>query len=179
MRKIEQAMRLAAMSLLLVPGVFSQAPKTAAQSAQEEANRKLAIKFMDPKTTADERLALMHDDYVQHNPIFKRFGQINGTHGKEEFTLLMQTMRNSPRPAPPSGPRPPAGDPAYLVMADGDLVTIMQKRYQPDPQNPGSFYEAFWFDTWRVKDGKLYEHWDAATIPAEIPEILKAPVKSK
>ncbi len=63
-------------------------------------------------------------------------------------------------------------------MADRDLVTIMQKRYLPDPQNPGRFYETFWLDTWRVKDGKLYEHWDAQTIPAEVPDILKAPVKA-
>ena len=150
------------------------------QTAQEEANKKLAIKFMDPKTSMEERFAIMHNDYIQHNPMFKRFGEINGTHGKEEFSLLMKTMfRNGPPPdqAKKGGPQPPAGDPKHIVIAEGDLVMILQKRFEPDPMKPGKFYETFWFDMWRVKDNKLYEHWDAATIPTPIPEFLKAPVK--
>ena len=70
---------------------------------------------------------------------------------------------------------PDGGDPAYVMIADGDLVTVLQKRQLPDPQNPGKFYEGFWFDTWRVKDGKLFEHWDAATIPEKIPDVIKQP----
>jgi predicted SnoaL-like aldol condensation-catalyzing enzyme len=27
-----------------------------------------------------------------------------------------------------------------------------------------AYYESFWFDTFRVRDGLLYEHWDGALI---------------
>jgi predicted SnoaL-like aldol condensation-catalyzing enzyme len=166
-------------AFLIAIMAFAQAPAGAAKRAQEEANKKLAVEFMSPGTTTDRRLAIMHDDYVQHNPIFKRFGEINGTHGKGEFALLMKSVRfGPPKDEKADAPRPPAGDPAYIVMAEGDLVMILQKRYEPDPMKAGQFYETFWFDMWRVKDGKLYEHWDAATIPNEIPEFLKGPVKS-
>jgi hypothetical protein len=125
----------------------------------------------------DVAVTLMHPDYAQRNPIFKRFAEINGTHGREEFPVLTLYNRSRP-PAPPATvPRPPAGDPKYMVIAEGDIVIVMQKRFQPDPMKPREFYESFWFDMWRVKDSKLYEHWDAATIPSEIPDLLKAPVK--
>ncbi len=166
-------MRIVILACIATATVWGQA---GASRAQEEANRSLVLKFLDPKTTADERYALMHPDYIQHSPVFKRFAEINGTHGREEFPVLMQYNRSRP-PAPPSaGPRPPAGDPKYMVVAEGDVVMVLQKRFQPDPMKPGEFYESFWFDMWRVKDNKLYEHWDAATIPNEIPDMLKAPV---
>jgi predicted SnoaL-like aldol condensation-catalyzing enzyme len=150
-----------------------------ARIAQEEANKKVVLEFFRDGITADERYELMHPDYIQHNPVFKRFGEINGTRGREEFRLLLESRRvaaNAPPAAVPATPAP-AGDKRYMVMADGDVVTVLQKRYQPDPLKPGEYYESFWYDTWRVKDGKLYEHWDAATIdPKNIPDILKAPV---
>ena len=153
-----------------------------AQNALEESNKKVVLEFFREGITPDERYELMHPDYGQHNPIFKKFGEINGTKGREEFKLLMQTVFSRPPVATgPSqataGAQPPAGDPRYLVMAEGDVVTVLQKRFMPDPLKPGEFYEAFWYDTWRVKDGKLYEHWDPATIDANnIPAFLKAPV---
>ena len=50
-------------------------------------------------------------------------------------------------------------------MAEGDTVTVIQKRYVQDPNAaPGTYYESFWFDTFRVRDGLLYEHWDGALI---------------
>ena len=50
-------------------------------------------------------------------------------------------------------------------MAECDLVTIVHKNFRQDPTAPaGTFYEVFTFDTFRVRNGKLVEHWDGAVI---------------
>ncbi len=59
----------------------------------------------------------------------------------------MGMMRRGPNPfAPPPGPRPPQGNPLYRIIADCNMVVVLQQRYLPDPQHEGKFYEAFWFD---------------------------------
>ncbi len=158
-----------------VPAVATTALE---QQALEEKNKAVVLEFFRDGITPDERYELMHPDYIQHNPVFKKFGELNATKGREEFKLLQQYRAQQPPAAPqPSIAGRPANDPRYLVMAEGDVVTVIQKRYQPDPLNPGDFYESFWYDTWRVKDGKLYEHWDPATIDASnIPDFLTKPV---
>jgi predicted SnoaL-like aldol condensation-catalyzing enzyme len=37
----------------------------------------------------------------------------------------------------------------------------------PDPRDPGKTYRSYWFDMWRVEDGKLAEHWDGAPVSTE------------
>ncbi len=171
------AMTIGAMTLSALVGagaVHAQQPATmtpAAKHALEEANKKLAAEFFRKGITPAERLALLHPDYVQHDPVFKRFNEINGLQGRAGFEGMIKARAAGGPPPPP----PPGNDPTFMLMADGDLVTVLQKRQLPDPQNPGKFYEGFWFETWRVKDGKLYEHWDPATIPEQIPDVLKAP----
>ena len=52
-------------------------------------------------------------------------------------------------------------------MAECDLVTVIHMAYRQDATAAaGTFYEAFTFDAYRVKNGKVTEHWDANTIPA-------------
>ena len=184
MRKITIGASLGVVLLLAACGQQQSAADPAAEAAvkkesQEEANKKIAAAFFKEGIKPDEMAALMHDDYTQHNPVFKRFGQINNVKGKSEFEAVMSLFRTMPRPTLPADQ--PKGNPLYQVMADGDLVTVLQQRYLPDPQNPGKYYEAFWFDTWRIKDGKLFEHWDAQVIPTgraeQIPPFLKGPMK--
>jgi predicted SnoaL-like aldol condensation-catalyzing enzyme len=172
-RKTTMAIALGVLLTAGMVGAQQPAPMTpAAKHALEEANKKLAAEFFRKGITLEERLALLHPDYLQHDPVFKRFNEINGLQGKAGFEGMIKALRASG--APPQ--QPTAGnDPTYILMADGDLVTVLQKRQLADPQNPGKFYEGFWFETWRVKDGKLYEHWDPASIPTKIPEALKGP----
>jgi predicted SnoaL-like aldol condensation-catalyzing enzyme len=142
-----------------------------AASSQAEANKQLALAFYRKGITPEERLALLHPDYIQHDPMFQRFNEINDVTGRQAVGEIMKVFRAGGGPPP----QPPGGDPTFLVMSEGDLVMILQKRQAPDPQNAGKFYESFWFEMWRVKDGKLYEHWDPATIPEKIPEFLQHP----
>ena len=50
-------------------------------------------------------------------------------------------------------------------MAECDVVTVIHKNFRQDPTAaPGTWYEVFTFDTFRVRNGKLVEHWDGAVI---------------
>jgi predicted SnoaL-like aldol condensation-catalyzing enzyme len=51
------------------------------------------------------------------------------------------------------------------TMVDGDLVTIMRVTHIPEPENENETYEAFNFDTFRLENGMIVEHWDAARKP--------------
>lgn len=71
-------------------------------------------------------------------------------------------------PAVQANPAPGCtATPAQLevVTAECDIVTVVHKNYRQDPTaEPGKFYEVFTFDTFRVRNGKLVEHWDGAVI---------------
>ena len=144
-----------------------------------EANKKLAATMFqmpaNPKDIA-KGPEIMDKDYIQHNPEFKRFGEINNLHGLEEFKALMPMMMSGDGPFAPPPADAPKGNPLYMVLADCDMIVVLQQRYLPDPQYKGKYYEAFWFDAFRVKNGKLAEHWDAAVIPSKLPEYLLKPL---
>lgn len=78
--------------------------------------------------------------------------------------IMKKSRPLSPAPArpwtrPATGPTPPPGNPLEIVTAKCDIVTIIHKNYRQDPTAvPGKFHEAFTFDTFRVKNGKLLEH---------------------
>ncbi|MAY03681.1 MAG: hypothetical protein CMQ38_11980 [Gammaproteobacteria bacterium] len=145
------------------------------QAAQEEETKRVVSGFFEPGA---DMLDLLHEGYVQHNPVFKRFGEINGVSGKDEARLLFsffmpQGDEESMEEMPAPDPNQPVGDPTYLVLAEGDVGVALQQRWLPDPMNEGEYYEAFWFDAWRVRDGQLYEHWDAAVIEEPLPPFLQ------
>jgi predicted SnoaL-like aldol condensation-catalyzing enzyme len=63
------------------------------------------------------------------------------------------------------------GNDFEVVTAECDIVTMVRKIYRQDPNEPpGTFYESFFFDTFRIKNGKLVEHWDAALIQPNPPK---------
>ena len=66
---------------------------------------------------------------------------------------------------PAAGPPPPPGNPFEVVTAECDVVTVVHRNNRQDPTaTPGTWYEVFTFDTFRVRNGKLVEHWDGAVI---------------
>ena len=115
---------------------------------------------------------VVSESYIQHNPAFKKYADERGLSYREGFLQRMTELMAGGGGGPAADadmPAPPENNPYELVIAEGDLVTVIQKRYAQDPNEaPGTYYETFWFDTFRVRDGLLYEHWDGATIqPAQ------------
>jgi predicted SnoaL-like aldol condensation-catalyzing enzyme len=150
-------------------------PGCSATPAQLEANKKVAMEFF--RTTGEARVALADPSYKQHNPAFKKRAEDNKVSDYEEFknAFLAQAARGQGPGAgrgAASGPPPPQGNPFEVVTAECDIVTVVHKVYRQDPTaEPGKFYEAFTFDSFRVRNGKLAEHWDGAVInpPAGTP----------
>jgi predicted SnoaL-like aldol condensation-catalyzing enzyme len=137
------------------------APGCTATPAQLEANKKVVMEFF--RTTGEARVALADSSYKQHNPAFKKRAEDNKVSDYEEFknTFLAQAAGRGPA----TGQQPPPGNPFEVVTAECDIVTIVHKNNRQDPTaEPGKFYEVFTFGTFRVRNGKLVEHWDGAVI---------------
>jgi predicted SnoaL-like aldol condensation-catalyzing enzyme len=167
-------MKLAIAFLLFATPVFAQqanpAPGCTTTPAQLEANKKVALEFFRPGA---DRLALADPTYKQHNPAFKKRAEDNKVSDYEEFKAAFANAGQrgaGPGRGPAAGPTPPQGNPLEVVTAECDIVTAIHKNYRQDPTaEPGKFYEVFTFDTFRVKNGKLVEHWDGAVINPPAP----------
>jgi predicted SnoaL-like aldol condensation-catalyzing enzyme len=143
-----------------------------ATPAQLDANKKVATAFFAPGA---DRVALADPSYKQHNPAFVKGGR---EAKMTDFEYFKSRFGGPPQAAPgggpgrgqASGPQPPAGNPLEIVTAECDLVTIVHKNYRQDPTAPpGAWYEVFTFDVFRVRNGKLVEHWDGAVINPPAP----------
>jgi predicted SnoaL-like aldol condensation-catalyzing enzyme len=99
-------------------------------------------------------------DYVDHNPNIT-------TPGLPGLLEYVHKLSARAAVAPQAGAAPkPSGPPqsdVVIATVDGELVTLIRKKLLPDPQEPGKTYEAFGFETLRVHDGKIVEHWDSVT----------------
>ena len=49
-----------------------------------------------------------------------------------------------------------------LIIAEGDLVNMSFVQEYPDPADSTKKYTTTWFDTFRIQNGKIVEHWDSA-----------------
>ena len=154
-------------ALLLSPRTV--ASQSGPSDAQLEANKRVVMEFYRPGITERERYELLHEDYLQHNARYVQYGQAHGLSGKEAFLAIRteDAARRAATGAPGPGASPegaPSGNTFHILYAENDLVVRIAQRYSEVPGQPGQFYEHFWWDTFRVRDGKLYEHWDAAII---------------
>jgi predicted SnoaL-like aldol condensation-catalyzing enzyme len=145
-----------------------------ATPAQLEANKKVAMEFFRPGISGADRVALADPSYKQHNPAFvkgaKEAGQGDYDYFKSRFGGPPAARQGGPGRGQAEGPQPPQGNPLEIVMAECDTVTVIHKNYRQDPTAaPGTFYEVFTFDTFRVRNGKLVEHWDGAVINPPAP----------
>ncbi len=122
----------------------------------------------DPKLAANKRLVwdmwrtllngyhidrageFIHKDYIQHNPMAN-----TGLEGMQNF---FRSLNRPPVEIPDAIP-----EGVVAVMAEGDLVTIAFPRAYKD--SCGRDYVSTWFDMFRIKDGLIVEHWDAAQRP--------------
>ena len=148
-----------------LPTPANPAPGCTATPAQLEANKKLAVQFYAGTNAA--RLPLIDPSWKQHNPAFVKRAQDAKISDYDEFKATFVDRPAAARPAPaPGAVQPPRGNQFEIVMAECDFVTVIHKTYRQDPTaEPGKFYEAFSFDTFRVgANGKFVEHWDGAAI---------------
>jgi predicted SnoaL-like aldol condensation-catalyzing enzyme len=52
--------------------------------------------------------------------------------------------------------------PVVAVVAEGDLVVLVTMREHPHPTRAGRTYTTTWFDMFRIANGGVAAHWDAA-----------------
>ncbi|MDH5855936.1 nuclear transport factor 2 family protein [Lampropedia aestuarii] len=116
--------------------------------AQEEANRALVLAFYEGffnQHQVDAAAAVVADDYIQHNPFVPN--------GKAAF---VEYFRGYFKEFPESRAQ------VMRSATDGDLVYL----HVHSTSGPGHRGEAV-VDIFRVKDGRITEHWD---VIQEVPE---------
>jgi len=167
----------------ILTGLFSVAmPFVSTQAAtytpQEQANMKLVADFYAAldEGNLQERIGAiaekyLKEDYIQHSGAGRASGQ-----GRQGFMRIFQRPSGSPQGAgapppagragpPPTGAAPPTGQPArapakvYALTAHGDLVIRVSALGMSVPGGGDNVI----FNMYRVKDGKLAEHWDSTS----------------
>ena len=133
-------MRLATYSIVFVALFANQAY---GQEHDLDFNKKLVSGFytevlLNGNSKAIDRY--IGDEYTQHNP--------NLADGKEALRGLVESF---PPRAENAGP---AGE-IVRIIAEGDLVVLHVRNYGWPQPNGGAIVDIF-----RVKDGKIVEHWD-------------------
>ncbi len=152
-------------------GPMSPCTLTPAQIAE---GRAVALQFFAPGV---DRLAIADTTYKQHNPAFVKGAREAGMSDYDYFKARFggppaaRAGGAAPRAGgPPAGPTPPPGNQTELVATECDITTVMHRANRQDPTAaPGTWYEAFTFDMFRVRNGKLVEHWDGAVINPPAP----------
>lgn len=154
---------LTAALVLAAVSPHAQTAPTAPTQAQLEANKKLLLDFFASQGTREERSKRFQaEDYIQHNPRALRVDEITGAKGRHAWVAAFEEAEKRGIRLVELGGiqlRNPV-----IIMAEGDLVTAIYKGTLPDPDDKTRTYEAFAFETVRIKDGKFVEHWDQVTL---------------
>jgi len=98
----------------------------------------------------DQAQKYMAATYIQHNPNVKS--------GRDAFVELFTKQRP---------PRPVAARikvPVISIVAERDRVIVSYVRKVRDRQNPDHIYYMTWFDSFRIENGLIAEHWDPSEI---------------
>jgi predicted SnoaL-like aldol condensation-catalyzing enzyme len=150
-----------------------------ATPAQLQAEKKVVLDFIRPGITLRELIALIDPSYIQHNPLVVKAAAEKHISDYEEFKLLFTRAAAAGNPGETNvldGPARPHGHAphAVIVMAECDLVTAIIRNTRPEPTASSvTTYEQFSFDTFRVRNGKLVEHWDDEEITEESVQMLR------
>ena len=155
---------------LMSTAMFAQSPTSASEL---ERNKQLVIDFFNDKGDAAARgRRFMVEDYIQHSPRYLRMNEVTHASGREAWLKAREAAAGHAKLLGKGGI--PLTNPVIL-MAEGDLVTAIYKATLPDPDDKSKTYEAFTFETFRVKGGKFVEHWDAVQLTKGWRTELEAP----
>jgi predicted SnoaL-like aldol condensation-catalyzing enzyme len=102
---------------------------------------------------ADKYLAA---DFIQHNP--------NAANGLAALKQYFSASNIQPREIQPKIQRK-----VVALLAEGDMAIIVSPRELADPKDKSQKYTTAAFDMYRIKNGKVVEHWDAAFKSANAP----------
>ena len=183
LRGMKQLLAAFVVTVLTVPVIAQQAfaptaPGTGRQytAAEQQAMIRQVMEFYRPGITPEERIALIHADYQQHNQTyvkyakdrkvsnFQAFAEIRRQQGIDQAAAAARAREVAAQRGPITPAQAPAGNTFHIMYAEGNVVVRIAQRWAADPNSPMSFYENFFWDTFEVRDGKLYEHWDAGVI---------------
>jgi predicted SnoaL-like aldol condensation-catalyzing enzyme len=157
--------------LLLI--IFLQERPLNAQTSTDQlaSNKQLLLDFFAFRGSDIERMEqFMAVDYIQHNPRFLAMDKFTGATGSRAWVeARIEARERGGIPLVDLGGIRLTNP--IIVMAEDDLVTAIYKGDLLDPDNPEETYEAFAFETFRIRDGKFTEHWDQVTLKAGWMEV--------
>jgi predicted SnoaL-like aldol condensation-catalyzing enzyme len=142
MKKLRRTMAAAGLivGLTIAAGV-SLAQAQTRNLAQEEANRNLVLGFYDQvfvEHQVEAAAAILADDYIQHNPLVPN--------GKAPFVNFFTAFFKA---------NPQSKGRTVRSATDGDLVFLHNHSTTSENDRGRAIVDIF-----RVKDGKIVEHWD-------------------
>jgi hypothetical protein len=144
----------------------------AADTPEEAANKQLVLDYyrdIEATVGAGKISELPKVDAKYRDPGYIQHG-VGGQAGSgaprgEGAPPAGGPMPGGPGPQSAGGAPPKMGAPKLLsIMAEGDMVNQVTMRSMPGPD--GKTNETIIFNLFRVKNGKLIEHWDAFGVPS-------------
>jgi predicted SnoaL-like aldol condensation-catalyzing enzyme len=162
MRSSRRFIALAAISLVCGALSLPAVADDAGRSPAEQRNLAFVLDFWNNvfmKRDASRFAEFFAADYVDHNPNITTPGLPGLLEYVHKLSARAAAAPQTGAAPKPSGQPPPSD--VVIATVDGELVTLIRKKMLPDPQDPGKTYEAFGFETLRVHDGRIVEHWDS------------------
>jgi predicted SnoaL-like aldol condensation-catalyzing enzyme len=112
-----------------------------------EANKRLVFDFWREVLqagTAEKAATYVAVDYLEHDPALP-----SGL-----AALAARVGRQPPRPVQS------VIEELVAIIAEADRVVVATRRELPDLAEEGQTYTTTWFDLFRIRDGKIAEHWN-------------------
>ncbi len=127
----------------------------ASSDARLAANKRLVYDFwreVMEAGRADLAAKYVAESYIQHDP--------TQPSGRAAFASALA------KSAQPKAVEPRVKASLVTVAAEGDMVILCFVAEGPDPGDATKTFTTTWFDMFRVQEGKIAEHWDAAPLDA-------------
>ena len=147
------------------PAAAVPMPGCTSDAATVAANKDVVRAFFSVGA-GDDRLALLDESYVEHNSVVRRYAEDNELTHLDAFRAFGAVRPlNLTRPAHADGA--PEDRLATVAIGACDVATVIHAHYAPHPaRGVGEFYENYTFDMFRLRDGRIVEHWDGGALTA-------------